>query len=118
MPRSLMLVFSDPTSPDQEAQYNEWYTDKHLADVVALPGIVAATRFKLEKSVALDGIPTSANRYLAIYEIEGDSEEEMEAAKQALADGLAQGTVDISPALDVTTLQTDFARQITDRLEG
>lgn len=116
MPRSLMLVYSSPTSPEQEAEYNDWYTNKHLKDVVALPGIVGATRYKLEKAVGLDGIPTSACTYLAIYEIEGDSVEAMEAAKQALADGLAKGTVDVSPALDGSALQTDFARQITDRL--
>jgi len=118
MPKSLMLVFSNPTSPQQEAEYNEWYTNKHLADVVALPGIVGATRYKMEKAVGLDGIPTSAHSYLAIYEIEGDSVEAMEAAKQALADGMAKGTVDVSPALDGTALQTDFVRQITDRVAG
>lgn len=116
MPKSLMLVFSNPTSPEQEGEYNDWYTNKHLNDVVALPGIVGATRYKFEKGVSLDGIPTSANSYLAIYEIEGESVEAMEAAKQALADGLAKGTVDVSPALDATALQTDFARQITDRV--
>jgi hypothetical protein len=116
MPRSLMMVHSSPTSPEQEAEYNDWYTNKHLKDVVALPGIVGATRYKYEKTVGLDGIPTSTCSYLAIYEIEGDTVEAMEAAKQALADGLAKGTVDISPALDATGLQTDFARQITDRV--
>ena len=118
MPNSLMLVFSNPASPEQETEYNDWYTNKHLVDVVAVPGFVAATRYKLEKAVGLDGIPTSANSYLAIYEVEGDTVEAMEAAKQALADGLAKGTVDISPALDGTALQTDFARQITDRVTG
>ena len=118
MPRSLMLVYSSPTSAEQEAEYNDWYTNKHLADVTALPGIVAATRYKLEKSVGLEGIPQSGCTYLAIYEVEGDTVEAMEAAKQALAEGLEKGTVDVSPALDATALQTDFARQITDRVEG
>ncbi len=116
MPNSLMLVFSNPSSAEQEAEYNDWYTNKHLADVVALPGIVGATRYKLEKAVGLEGIPVSANSYLAIYEIEGDTLEAMETAKQALADGLAKGTVDVSPALDASALQTDFARQITGRV--
>ena len=116
MPRSIMVVYSSPTSPEQEAEYNDWYTNKHLTDVVALPGIVAATRYKLEKSVGLEGIPTSASTYMAIYELEGDTPEAMEAAKQALADGLAKGTVDVSPALDPAALQTDFGRVITDRV--
>ena len=116
MPRSLMLVFSSATSPEQDAEYNEWYNNKHLQDVVALPGIVGATRYKLEKKVGLDGIPVSGSEYLAIYEIEGDSVEAMESAKQALAEGLEKGTVDVSPALDFTSLQTDFARQITERV--
>ncbi len=117
MPRSLMLVYSSPTSPETEAEYNDWYTNKHLKDVVALPGIVGATRYKLEDAVSLDPIPTSNSKYVAIYEIEGDSVEAMNAAKQALADGMAAGTVDMSPALDPASLQVDFARQITDRVE-
>lgn len=116
MPKSFMLVFSSPTGPDQEAEYNEWYTGKHLKDVVALPGFVAATRYKFEKAVGLDGIPASGSNYLAIYEVEGDTVADMEAVKQQLADGMAQGTVDLSPALDVASLQTDFARQVSERV--
>lgn len=117
MPRSLMLVFSSPTSPETEAEYNDWYTNKHLKDVVALPALVSATRYKLEEAVSLDGIPVSASKYLAIYEVEGDTVEAMNAAKLQLADGMASGAVDMSVALDPGSLQVDFARQITDRVE-
>ena len=67
MANTLMLVFSSPgSSPEQEAAYNEWYTNVHLLDVTGVPGVVAATRYKVADANA-DGV---GHRYLAIYEIE------------------------------------------------
>jgi hypothetical protein len=50
--------------------YNEWYTDVHLKDVLKVPGIVAAQRFKLS-DVQRDA-PPFPWQYLALYEIETD----------------------------------------------
>ena len=50
--------------------FNEWYSDVHLADVLKVPGIVAAQRFKLS-DVQRDQSPLPY-RYLALYEIETD----------------------------------------------
>jgi hypothetical protein len=41
----LFLVFSDPATPPQEAAYNDWYDHQHLADVLRVPGFLAAQRF-------------------------------------------------------------------------
>ena len=67
MRRFKLLVFSDPVKGG-EKEFNDWYTGRHLADIVALPGFTAAQRFKLQ------GIPLGAcaNKYLAIYEMETD----------------------------------------------
>jgi hypothetical protein len=45
-------------------EYNDWYTNQHLADVLRVPGFTAARRFKAE-----EGFPTP-HAYLALYEME------------------------------------------------
>jgi hypothetical protein len=44
MAKGILYVETRPISPDQEAEYHRWY-ETHLADVVAVDGIVAARRF-------------------------------------------------------------------------
>lgn len=39
------IVFSDPTTPDVERQYNDWYDHQHMPDVLRVPGFVFAQRF-------------------------------------------------------------------------
>jgi hypothetical protein len=93
-----MLVFSEPFQ-DRDDEFNEWYTDRHLADICALPGFATAQRFKLH-SVSMG---KSLNRYLAIYDMESDDPdwviETMFAARDAEA-------MPIHPAfnLDATTV--------------
>jgi hypothetical protein len=48
-----------------EAEFNDWYSNTHLADVVAIPGFVSADRFELAEFQRT--LPQ-----LAIYEIETD----------------------------------------------
>jgi hypothetical protein len=71
MAKYTFVVFSNPTTPGQEAEYNEWYNKVHLADVLNVPGFVAAQRFKLAEAQFGNGSHT--HRYLALYEIETDN---------------------------------------------
>ena len=51
--------------PGREQEFNTWYDQQHLADVLRIPGFVAAQRFKLaQPDSSLPG------RYLALYELE------------------------------------------------
>jgi hypothetical protein len=61
------LVFSNP-APGREVDYNRWYDDIHLGEVLSVPGFTAAQRHRL---VANEDAPQRFS-YLAIYEIEGD----------------------------------------------
>ena len=45
MPKAIMFVQSKPSSPDREDEYNDWYTNTHLPEVLDIPGITAARRF-------------------------------------------------------------------------
>ena len=38
MARAVMVVGSNPTSPEHEDEYNRWYVEEHLPDVLAVSG--------------------------------------------------------------------------------
>lgn len=63
--KSTLVVLSNPVR-GREDEYNDWYTNQHLDDVLAVPGIVSASRLKLQGEPA-DGI---AWRYCALYDVE------------------------------------------------
>ena len=70
MRRFKMLVFSEPFE-GLDDEFNAWYTNQHLGDLVALPGFTSAQRFTLH-SVSMG---TTLNNYLAIYDVETDDPE-------------------------------------------
>ena len=70
MARHKFLVLTNPVA-GKDKEYNDWYTNQHIPDVVSVPGIVAAQRFKLNDFQMGTGSP-SPWKYLAIYEIETD----------------------------------------------
>lgn len=51
----------------QDAEFNRWYDEQHVPDVLSVPGFVAAQRFKAS---AARGTP--AHGFLTIYEITTD----------------------------------------------
>jgi hypothetical protein len=86
MPRGKLIVFNEPESAAVEDEYNAWYDDNHVPQILAnVPTITGATRYRIApgQSSAIPGAP----RYLAIYDIEADNV--MDAFKQ-----LGQATVD------------------------
>ena len=70
MPKSLMLTFSEPVSPDLEDEFLRWYTDVHIPEMrAAAPQIVEATLY-VASDVHQD--TPGARRYLTVYEVESD----------------------------------------------
>jgi hypothetical protein len=67
-----MVVMTEPKA-GLEDEYNDWYNNQHLADVVAVPGFRSAQRFKLKDAMGSE----HRQRYLAIYEIESDNPQEL-----------------------------------------
>lgn len=60
-----LVVMTNPV-PGQEAEFDRWYTEVHLPEVLTVPGFVRAQRFRL--------VPVPGNQAkwtcLAIYELE------------------------------------------------
>jgi hypothetical protein len=62
-----LLVFSNP-HPGRDEDFNDWYDQVHMKDLLDIPGVVGAQRYKLHPT----GAPNEpVQRYLTIYEIEG-----------------------------------------------
>jgi hypothetical protein len=62
-----LVVLSNPAE-GREDEYNDWYTNTHLADVLRVPGIVRAQRLRRTEQQR-DASPQPW-KYLAIYECE------------------------------------------------
>ena len=103
--RAVLLVMSDAVE-GRDAEYNDWYDQVHLPDVLSVPGFVGARRFVAEPSVHGE-LP--AQRHLAIYEMEGDDVDALHAALSAAA-----ARMEISPAFDRTRTVTYTYRLISE----
>lgn len=68
MPKALMAVWSDPSDPAKEAEYNAWYASTHIPDVLKIPGFVACTRYKVAE--AQFGPVETPGSYVALYELD------------------------------------------------
>lgn len=95
--RGLYIVLTNATSGD-DAIFNSWYSDTHIADVLDVPGFTAAQRFQLVDHPALKRYPY---RYLALYEIAANA---TEAALAELSVRAGTERMIISPTLDTTTV--------------
>ncbi|MEE8248404.1 MAG: hypothetical protein V3S87_14220 [Alphaproteobacteria bacterium] len=67
MARQLFMVLSEAVE-GREDDYNDWYENTHLDEVIATSAVVSAQRFKLADRRGVE----APNRYLAIYEVEVD----------------------------------------------
>lgn len=103
--KTLQLVFSKPVA-GREAEFDEWYNNVHLPEILAVPGVVSAQRFNLMDAeiTRAPELPQPTHRYLAIYEMEGD----VDATMKIIADGVASGTIHMSDSLDLMASQMSF----------
>lgn len=71
-----IFIASMDVDPDKEALFNEVYETEHVPAILAVPGVVAATRYKVEPwEVVIGGsaktIPDESEpRYHAMYEFD------------------------------------------------
>jgi hypothetical protein len=102
MAKGIILVESFPSSPDREQEYNNWYDEVHLGELVALDGFVSARRLR----------PVDGNGpYVAIYEIEGENLQSVldnmiaSAGQLTMSDALSLDPPPIPRLLETTTEQ-------------
>lgn len=87
MAKGIIYVETRPSAPDRELEYNTWYDEVHIPELVALDGFFAARRLR-----PVNG----AGPYVALYEIEGDD-------LQAILDNMvaSAGQLHMSDALQL-----------------
>ncbi len=64
MAKWLMVVETNCKDGSREAEYNDWYDNTHLPDVLEVPGFTKATRYENVRPAEGKG------KFLASYEIE------------------------------------------------
>ena len=73
MPRYILTVLSNAVSKEREHDFNEWYDNVHLSDLLNVPGFVSARRFRVTSAQPPPPYdPNPAHRFLAIYEVVTD----------------------------------------------
>ncbi|MCC6381423.1 MAG: hypothetical protein IT304_02895 [Dehalococcoidia bacterium] len=75
MPRFVLIGLVEPTSPDNQAAFDEWFIGQHVEDTARCPNFVRGAAYKLAGG-HLGSEPVS--RYLSVYEVEAPSYEEAE----------------------------------------
>ncbi|MGZ4694587.1 MAG: hypothetical protein ACXWA3_13265 [Acidimicrobiales bacterium] len=103
--RTIQLVFSNPAE-GRDADFDEWYNQVHLPEILATPGMVSAQRYDLYEAeiYRAQGATPPAHRYLTIYEMEGD----VDAIMLKIREGVGSGAIVMSDCLDLTSSALSF----------
>ncbi|TKT74503.1 hypothetical protein [Aquamicrobium sp. LC103] len=95
MPRLLMISFNN-AKPGRDDDFNRWYDEQHLRDVLGVKHFVSAQRFCIDPAA---GGASFAFGYMTIFEVDSD---DIPALTAALAE--RSGT-DLMPLTDAMTDQ-------------
>lgn len=109
MAKHMLLMLANPVE-GHEDEFNRWYEERHVPDLLRVPGFKTAQRFVLSDVQRTP--PPHPYRYLALYEIETDD------LQMTISEMLKRaGTADmvISDALDTSRLGAVF-RPITEKI--
>ena len=109
---TLYLAFANPV-PGRDAEFLDWYEHTHVPDLLATPGFVSARRFALHPRSATM-FPAPPQRYLVLYELDGD----IEAAMSHIATKVETGEIVLSDAMDYESVAMSFWTQLGPTLAG
>lgn len=109
-PTHFFMVFANAL-PGGEDEFNRWYDEQHLSDLLKLPGFKAAQRFVLSEHQHVAG--PHPQKYAVIYEIEGH---DLKASLDALQAALDDGSIPKCAVFDWQTMEAHVYTPITQRL--
>lgn len=108
MPKTLLVVATN-CPQGKEAEFNDWYTNTHVPDILQLPGFVAATRYQI-----LGEPRQGQGRFLAIYEVEAeDPAAAIAAVNKAVPELAARGRMYPGLELVYAAAYTPITERIT-----
>lgn len=93
----LHVVQTSPT-PGREDEFNEWYENVHVPEVLTMPGYLSGQRFRL-----ISSDPFVGPRYFAVYEIESDDiVATLETVKNTAPTRTKSGAIDTTASVVLT----------------
>ena len=110
MPKYNLIALTNAV-PGQDDAFNDWYSNVHLADVLKLPGVVAAQRYRMSATQHRPG--PFEHEYMAVYEIEID---DIRTTLDELKAVSGTEKMPLSPALQESRMVW-IMEPITDRVE-
>jgi hypothetical protein len=110
MQRYKFVVMSNPTEGRDE-EYNDWYQNCHLPELLQLDGIVSAQRFQQTRNLR-EG---ESYRYMVIYEIETD---DIDAVIANLVQTAEAGQLTMSDAIDADNSYAVFYQESGEPVSG
>jgi hypothetical protein len=122
-----MLVFTNPVE-GREEEFNDWYDNVHIPDTLRTDGFVAVTRYelagvqpathRLDAAERNGGETVPSQRYLAVWELEGDLKQVFANVGRELASGrltMSNVVTDIRACVFTAIRPTAVADQIPPR---
>jgi hypothetical protein len=107
MKKCLLLVMTN-AAEGRESEFNEWYTSRHIHDLLEVPGVASAQRFEFRAGSGGFG-------FLALYELETDDPEGVLAT---IRERDRNGTHAISEAVDRSHVFAGLFEPITERISA
>ena len=86
--KTILHVESWPSSPDRVDEYNRWYSEVHLPEVLALDGFLSARRF---------APTTDDGPHITVFELAGDGQ----AAIRTVVAAGTEGRLTMSDAMQL-----------------
>lgn len=104
----IQVVFSNPAE-GKDAEFNDWYDNVHIPELLQVPGMLGARRYALHEAAVYDaaGGRRPEHRYMTIYEMEGD----VDAIMGKIVESVAKGEVHMSDSLDLPSSRLSFWTQ-------
>jgi hypothetical protein len=93
VPKAILAVYANPAAPEREDEFNTWYIETHIPEVLGLEGFVGARRYELS-AAQLGG--SSEHRYVTHYDIDAP---DVQQALKSLTDGFRNGKVTMNDSM-------------------
>jgi hypothetical protein len=113
MEKYLLFVFADCKDPAREQEFNDWYDNVHIPDMLEAPGMLRATRW-----TSASPKPEQRRKYLALYELETDDIEKFDrGVRERGLQTMREGRFSDLPVFDPPEIPRVY-KQITPSIEA
>jgi hypothetical protein len=100
MSNAVLLAYVQPTSPADEAEFNRWYDEVHIPQLIdRVPGVHAARRFHFAAD-QFEGTVPPAHGYLTLYEIDAN---DVAGTLAEIGKAMTDGSLELTTTLDAET---------------